>query len=134
MGQVQLPEINLSIEPEVTGHWDELKLEQVFINLFTNALKYGEGRPIDITVSRTDDKGKLIVRDHGIGITEDNVDKIFDKFERVGSINNFPGLGLGLFITKEYVKAHNGTIEVMSKTDEGSTFIVELPRNLKAQD
>lgn len=133
MGQQnKLPQINFTADSEVTGNWDELKLEQVFLNLLTNAIKYGEGRPIDILVSGTDEKGKLVVKDYGIGISEENLDRIFDKFERVESINRFPGFGLGLFITKEYVKAHHGTIRVESKAGHGSTFVVELPRNLRS--
>lgn len=119
--------VNLVAEPNVIGLWDKLMIEQIVMNIFTNAIKYGAGKPIDVTVSKVDRKAKLMIRDYGIGITEENYEKIFQKFGRVASIRNFRGLGLGLYISKEYISAHNGIIQVKSTLDEGSIFTVELP-------
>lgn len=119
--------VNFIDEPNVIGTWDKLMVEQIIVNIFTNAIKYGAGKPIDITVSKVDGKAILKVRDNGIGISKENLGKIFEKFGRVSSIKNFGGLGLGLYISKEYVSAHDGTIQVKSNLDQGSTFIVELP-------
>ena len=119
--------VNLEAEPDVYGNWDPFMIEQVFVNIFSNAIKYGEGRPIDIVVRKENSKAILRVRDYGIGMTEQNLEKIFEKFERVGSIMHISGLGLGLYITKEYVSAHGGTIKVESHINRGSTFTIELP-------
>lgn len=119
--------VNFVAEPNVIGFWDQLMIEQIIVNVFTNAIKYGAGKPIDITLSKAAGKAKLLVRDYGIGITEENYNKIFEKFARVGSIRHFGGLGLGLYISKEYASAHNGSIQVKSALNNGSTFTIELP-------
>lgn len=110
------------------GHWDRMRIEQVANNLLTNAIRYGKGQPIEISVERIGDFARLNIKDYGIGISEDNLEKIFDRFERGGMApNEISGLGLGLYITKKIVNAHKGKIWVESEVGKGSTFIVELP-------
>ncbi|WPU66502.1 sensor histidine kinase [Peredibacter starrii] len=120
-------DINLDTAARVVGQWDSHRIEQVVTNLLTNAMKYGEGNPIYIRISKLGDKGLLTVRDEGIGIAEVDNKRIFDQFERVASQDEVSGLGLGLYITKQFVEAHGGKIHVDSKLNEGSTFTVELP-------
>ncbi len=120
-------ELKLKIEEHLVGCWDRLRIEQILINLLTNAIKYGERKAIEITVSPCKEGACLIVTDHGIGITEKDQSRIFNRFERAVSTQNFGGLGLGLYITRQIVEAHNGHISVVSRPGEGSSFIVELP-------
>lgn len=116
-------------EGECDGEWDRMRLEQVINNLLTNAIRYGRGKPIEIKVTGETDFVRLEVKDQGIGITKESQERIFERFERATNATHVSGLGLGLFITKQILKAHDGTIRVESEKDVGSTFIVELPKN-----
>lgn len=109
------------------GRWDRFRIEQVFNNLLTNALKYGSHKPVDLEVYSTKDKVVVRIVDHGIGISKENQIRIFDRFERAISANEVSGLGLGLFIAKEIILSHQGYIGVESEPGEGSTFFFELP-------
>lgn len=115
------------IETHVIGKWDRYKIEQVFTNLLTNAIKYGNNRPIHIEVKKENDKAILIVRDHGIGIKKSDHERVFQQFERAISASTISGLGLGLFIVNKIIELHNGNISVQSELGQGATFIVELP-------
>ncbi|AUX39628.1 protein kinase [Sorangium cellulosum] len=117
----------VELDEPVVGHWDPSRLEQVLINLLSNAMKYGAGGPIHVAVRRQADRALLVVRDHGIGIAEADQARIFERFERAVSIRNFGGLGLGLYIVRWIVTAHGGSIRVESKPGAGATFVVELP-------
>ncbi|WP_233595826.1 MULTISPECIES: PAS domain S-box protein [Corallococcus] len=115
------------VAPEpVWGSWDRLRLEQVLINLLTNAMKYGEGQPIQLEVTRHARGARLVVEDHGLGIPPEAQGRIFERFERAAS-RNYGGLGLGLFISRQIVDAHGGSIRVESTPGLGAKFIVELP-------
>ncbi len=119
--------IILHPDAAVVGLWDRLRIEQVVTNLITNAIKYGAGKPIDITTKTDGKKAILSVRDSGIGIAAQDQERIFNRFERAVSVKQYGGLGLGLYITHEIVTAHGGTISVQSELGKGSTFTVELP-------
>ncbi len=106
---------------------DLFRIEQVVTNLLTNALKYGDGSPIHISVDAKDGKAELIVRDFGMGINKNMQDKIFERFERAISHDNISGLGLGLYITKQIVESHHGEILVNSELAVGSTFTILIP-------
>ena len=113
----------------VKGSWDKLRIEQVITNLLTNALRYGGGKPVRLTLDARPDKAIIKVADEGIGIAPELQGKIFERFERGGiSASEISGLGLGLYITKRLVEAHGGTVEVSSKPSQGSEFVVKLPR------
>jgi PAS domain S-box-containing protein len=109
------------------GYFDKDRIEQVIINLLTNALKYGLSNPVEIRTSVKKSLVRIEVQDRGLGIEADNFEKIFQRFERVVSASEISGLGIGLFITKDIVNAHHGKIWVESEVGNGSTFIVELP-------
>lgn len=111
----------------IVGEWDALRVEQVVTNLVSNAVKYGQGRPIEISVSKTGSAATLRVCDHGIGIAPEDKQRIFDRFERLVSVRHFGGFGLGLWIVRQIVQAHGGSIQVDSAPGEGSTFTVRLP-------
>ena len=110
------------------GEWDRLRLEQVVMNLLSNAAKYGAGRPIEIEVDGGETTARFSIRDHGIGIPAEHQSRIFERFERAVSDRHYGGLGLGLWIVRQIVDAFGGPIEVESRVGEGSTFTVLLPR------
>src|SRR5439155_20815653 len=95
------------VEPGVVGHWDAPRIDQVVTNLLSNAIKYGDGKPIELSVEGTPEGARLTVRDRGIGISADDQRRIFGRFERAASLN-YGGLGLGLFISSQIVRAHGG--------------------------
>jgi signal transduction histidine kinase len=113
---------------DATGEWDASRIEQIVSNLLTNALKYGAGEKIEIVVDGEAREVRLSVRDGGIGIAPADQERIFRRFERAASERHYPGLGLGLFIVRELVEAHGGTITVQSALGQGTTFEVVLPR------
>ncbi len=116
------------LDSPVVGQWNRLRVEQVVINLLTNAIKYGRGRPILVTVTADADHVWLSVRDEGIGISPRDQARIFERFERAVSDQHYGGLGLGLWIVREIVRGFGGSISVKSAPEVGSTFTVELPR------
>lgn len=113
----------------VTGFWDEFRIEQVVINLLTNALRYGKGQPVDVRMTPLDKGVRIDVRDGGCGISEADQKRIFGQFERAAARegDETGGLGLGLYITHQLVQAHGGSITVQSRLGEGSEFSVLLP-------
>lgn len=118
----------LDVQPGVVGRWDRLRLERVLTNLLSNAFKYGRGRPIELRVERTDGHGRLSVRDHGPGIPPGLQRQIFERFKKAPARGEKKeGFGLGLFIVRQLVEAHGGTVQVESREGEGATFTVELP-------
>ncbi len=112
---------------QVVGHWDRSRVEQVATNLVSNAIKFGLGRPIDITTDARGDRARLAIRDQGMGIAAEARDRIFEPFERAVSARNYGGLGLGLHIAKTIVEAMGGSLTVESEPGAGATFTVELP-------
>jgi signal transduction histidine kinase/DNA-binding response OmpR family regulator len=121
--------IELQSEPSVVGRWDRTRIEQLVTNLVSNAIKYGRGKPVHIGLELTDRGARLMVRDEGIGIEEESLQRIFDRFERAAP-NAFGGLGLGLYIARQIASAHGGEIRVSSRPGHGATFTVELPLDL----
>jgi signal transduction histidine kinase len=121
--------LHLSADPDVTGNWDPQRLEEIVVNLVSNAIKFGRGGDVDIAVEAHGDDVQLSVRDHGIGIAHDDQERIFERFERAASDRGYAGIGMGLWIVRQLVIAHGGTIEVDSAPGEGATFTVTLPRS-----
>ncbi|WP_232293259.1 sensor histidine kinase [Stigmatella aurantiaca] len=120
--------LELHAPAPVLGRWDRLRVEQVVTNLLTNALKYGAGRPVAVRVEGAGERARLTVKDQGIGIAEEDLARIFERFERAVSDRHYGGLGLGLYITRQIVEAFGGTVGVTSRPGMGSTFTLELPR------
>jgi len=119
--------LTITAENPLSGIWDPLRLEQIFTNLISNAIKYGNRQPVEISVSRRGSQGVVTVQDHGPGIEPEFQKKIFRRFERAPSCGHLGGLGLGLYITHQLVQAHQGTIRLRSEIGRGSQFIVTLP-------
>lgn len=118
----------VEIYEHISGNWDRLRIEQVITNLLTNAIRYGQNKPIKIRVFKESNFACIQVIDQGRGISPENFQKIYDRFERAGmSANESSGMGLGLYIAKQIVDAHHGTISLESELQKGSTFTVKIP-------
>jgi PAS domain S-box-containing protein len=120
-------ELTLDAPPSLETWCDDLRLAQVLTNLLSNAIKYGAGRPVEVTLARDGDRAVLHVRDHGAGIADEDRARIFERFERAVPLRNFGGLGLGLYVAREVVVAHGGTIAVSDPAGGGACFTVTLP-------
>jgi signal transduction histidine kinase len=128
--QGQRSDVPITLEADgvdVVGDWDEFRLEQVVVNLLTNALRYGAGKPVRVELARLPGAAAIRVSDQGVGIAPEDQGRVFEQFVRVGDRQRVAGLGLGLYLTKQLVEAHGGTISVDSTLGEGSTFTVALP-------
>jgi signal transduction histidine kinase len=119
--------IELEVREAVTGNLDRTRIEQVVTNLITNAIKYGMGKRIEISVRANEAEAQLLVRDQGIGISKADQTRIFQAFERVATSSRVGGLGLGLYIGRQIATAHGGTLTVDSAPGRGTTFVLELP-------
>jgi signal transduction histidine kinase len=120
-------EFVLQIDSEVEGHWDGFRIEQIIINLLTNAVRYGKGKPVHVSLVKEGEHAVIKVADQGVGIAEHEQKKIFEAFERSAENEVKAGLGLGLYISRKLAEAHAGEISVVSQKNQGSTFILRLP-------
>ncbi len=118
--------VTLELEEGIWARCDHFRIEQVVINLVTNASKYAYGRPVLIRLSSDGGVARLVVKDEGMGIPKDQHERIFHRFERLGSPNGVSGLGLGLYISKNIIDQHEGRIVLESEPGAGATFSVEL--------
>lgn len=118
--QVDVPDV-------IVGAWDSFRMDQVLSNLIANAIKYGRKGSIEIRAKVVNGRVQIEVEDHGPGIEKKDQQRVFDRFERAISASEVSGLGLGLFICKRIVEAHQGRIWVESEPGQGARFIVEVP-------
>jgi len=120
------------LPPTITA--DEKLLRQIFSNLLSNAVKYApEGTSVRLTAHRGDQDDVVIsVRDQGVGIPEQELEKLFQRFFRASTSTGIPGTGIGLHLVKHLVEMHGGEIDVKSRPGEGATFLVRLPINQSA--
>ncbi len=129
-------ELRYSVDPTIPSklHGDMTRVRQIFINLLTNAIKYTPNGFVDMSITGEVDGDNYIlqmcVKDSGIGMTEENVANLFNKFERfdMKKNRNIEGTGLGMSITKEFIDMMNGNIHVESEIDVGTTFTVNIPQ------
>ncbi|HVH42262.1 MAG TPA: ATP-binding protein [Labilithrix sp.] len=122
-------ELSFSNGGPCMGSWDADRLDQVVSNLVSNAIKYGQGKPVEVYCTADGDNGVVTVSDRGIGIAPENLERIFGRFERAVSERNYGGLGLGLWIAQEIAQAHGGRVEVTSTAGEGAVFRLVVPRS-----
>jgi len=122
--------LSLTAEPGIAVKGDTARIEQVLLNLIANAITYApEGGDVDIRVWRDADTALVSVRDRGVGIAPDDLPHLFDRFYRApqAGVMRSGGMGLGLYICREIVVRHGGTIGVESAEGVGSTFTFSLP-------
>ncbi len=119
-------QIEIDSHEPINGKWDKFRIEQVITNLLTNAIRYGEGNPIKISISTKPGRAVIVIKDNGIGIVEKDLKRIFQRFERATE-KEVSGLGLGLYIVSQIIEAHKGFIQVESLPGKGSSFTIDLP-------
>ncbi len=114
---------------------DPIRITQVIDNLLSNAVKYAPGSPVSITLKNSTDACNIFVEDQGPGIAQQHLEHLFERFYRVPDTNVAThGTGLGLFICKEIIKAHGGSISVSSEVSKGTTFTINLPAKRDNQE
>lgn len=120
-------ELHVTIESSATAVWDRQRMTQALANLISNAIKYGAGQPVEVRVFLEGERCVIEVEDRGIGVSEKDAERIFARFERAVSARHYGGLGLGLFITREIVEAHQGTVSLRPAQPQGAVFRLEVP-------
>jgi two-component system, OmpR family, sensor kinase len=126
--------LEADLQDGVVGMWDRLALEQVVENLLSNALKFGAGKPVTLTLRSDGQAAQLAVGDRGIGISEADRARIFQRFERAVTQREHGGFGVGLWLANQLVVAMGGTIDIESTPGEGATFLVRLPLGTAGAD
>jgi signal transduction histidine kinase len=125
--------LHAEVQEGVIGMWDPMALEQVTENLLTNAIKFGAGKPVTVILRADDQAAQIIVRDQGIGISEEDRARIFQRFERAVTQREHGGFGIGLWLANQMITAMAGTISVESAPGQGTSFTVTLPRSRSKQ-
>jgi signal transduction histidine kinase len=120
--------LHISVPPSLPGMWDAARLEQITFNLVSNAAKYGAAKPVSIVLADDGEHAVLTVADEGIGMSRDELARVFGKYERAVAAKLYGGLGLGLFIVRHLVLAMGGTIDVCSRPHQGTRVTIRLPR------
>ncbi|MDP9067635.1 MAG: ATP-binding protein [Actinomycetota bacterium] len=130
-------EVALTTDPDTPHAWGDLgALQQILSNLIENALKYSDEGKVEVFLTENQAETRIAVRDRGRGISREQLDTIFDRFRQVDQSNTRGkgGFGLGLYIVKSLVDAHNGEIKVDSAEGAGTTFTVHLPKRARDQE
>jgi PAS domain S-box-containing protein len=125
-------DLTIDASSPILGNWDRLRIEQVVANLLVNAIKYGAGSAIEIEVRSAEASAVIEVSDHGPGVEQADLLRIFQRFERASSIRHYGGLGLGLYVSREIVEAHGGSITASNRPGGGARFAVRLPTDRPA--
>nr|WP_279637293.1 ATP-binding protein [Corallococcus sicarius] len=121
--------LTLEAQAGQVGRWDRIRLDRIITNLIANALKFGRGHPVTVRVAALDaEHTRLVVRDEGVGIAPEAQRRVFERYEREPTARAEPGYGLGLYIVRQLVESHGGTIRLDSVPGRGATFTVDLPR------
>jgi PAS domain S-box-containing protein len=112
----------------VTVVWDRRRIQLALHNLLSNALKFGPGRPIEVSVSKEGEEVHVAVSDEGPGLTAEDRGRLFERFARVAPVRQYGGFGLGLWIVRQIAEEHGGRVEVWSEPGSGARFGLTLPR------
>jgi signal transduction histidine kinase len=120
-------EVRLRADAPVEGLWDKMRIEQAVTNLLSNAMRYARGEPIEVAVHEERSHLVTTVSDHGPGIPEPDLARIFGRFERATTARQRGGLGLGLYVAREIAIAHGGTLEAENLPTHGARFTLRLP-------
>lgn len=119
--------LNVDVQSNAHATWDRHRVAQAIANVLSNALKYGGGEPIDVRVRVREGNAYIDVEDGGIGVREEDAERIFQRFERAASTRHYGGLGLGLYISHGIISAHDGRIDVRRGERGGAVFTLVLP-------
>jgi signal transduction histidine kinase len=119
--------LEADLQQGIMGSCDRLALEEVTENLLSNAIKFGAGKPVSVVLRSDGRAARLAVRDQGIGISEADRARIFQRFERAVARREHGGFGIGLWLANQLVLAMDGTIAIESAPGEGTCFTVTLP-------
>jgi len=118
--------VSLETRAPVLGVWDRLRVEQILGNLLSNATRYAPGVPVTVTVQAERDHAVVEVRDQGPGVRGDALARIFERFERASSAVA-GGMGLGLYIARQFAEAQGGSVTARNLDGGGACFTVRLP-------
>lgn len=121
-------ETKFLVNEDITLVCDPERIDQVITNFMTNAIRYGGKQPIHIHLEQNNNHVVIKVKDHGRGISKEDQDRIFKRFERAHTEDDVNGLGLGLYINRQIVEQHQGHIVLESEPGKGSAFIVQIPK------
>ena len=127
VGDPGADQLRLVRADSVVGRWDPVRIEQIVVNLVSNAVKYGAGKPVEVEVRGADGQIEIAVRDHGPGIPPSMREHLFERFFRADAGSGLAGMGLGLFVVRQLVDAMRGSVAVQSEPAQGSEFTVRLP-------
>jgi signal transduction histidine kinase len=127
------PAVNVDVRGALSGQWDVAAVDQIVRNLVSNALKFGDGKPISVRVLASDGGAWILVKDEGIGVPAKDRKRIFDRHVCAPRARG-GGLGLGLWLVRELAQAHGGRVSVRSRPGQGSTFRVFLQHQLPAHE
>ena len=128
-------EVRITVEDGVSALCDPTAVEQILENLLSNAIRFGPGRPVDVSFASNGAAARLSVRDEGVGISDCDKALIFERFHRSRRAKPNGGFGVGLWVTRQLVRAMRGEISVSSRRSAGSAFTVKLPlRPSSAED
>lgn len=119
--------VSVDVPPGIVGTWDRTRIEQIVVNLLSNAFRYAPGGDVEISARTAGHEVELRVVDHGPGIPRAEQARIFERFEQASSREHFGGLGIGLYVSRQIAQAHGGTLEVESEPGAGATFVMRLP-------
>jgi signal transduction histidine kinase len=120
-------QVRVTVEDGVSAFCDPMAIEQILENLLSNAIRFGPGRPVEVAFARDGEMARLSVRDEGVGISDRDQALIFERFHRSRRAKPPGGFGIGLWVTRQLVRAMRGEIRVSSRPGAGSAFTVRLP-------
>ena len=119
--------LHVELEENVVVLCDPFRVEQVIVNLISNVIKYANGKPVTILLNQKDSEAYLTIKDSGPGIPPEKLETLFERFKRGHTHEGISGLGLGLYIAKQVMDAHRGSIIVKSTQGHGSAFTINFP-------
>lgn len=119
--------VTVSGDAGLVGRWDRLRIEQVITNLLSNAIRYASGTPIHILLERERGVAVCTIEDRGPGIPQEDRERVFERFERGFSMRNYGGMGVGLYVTRQIVERHGGTIDAANVPEGGARMTIRLP-------
>lgn len=123
-------QVRIKVKAPVMVRWDRFRIEQVVLNILTNAFRYGGDSEVEVSVTAGGGYAYISIKDQGQGISPENQKKIFEKYEKGNHNRTTEGLGLGLYISNEIIKQHGGQIKLQSAPGKGSTFELQLPLSI----